>query len=718
MLAQKRLPTRSILFVGLTALAGCDPRNAVDRTAAPAPTGPTTSTLRLEFLEPTGDVMATRGSSAHIVVSTTDPLETSSVRILADRDGDMTTTGDQCELGVVSARATTTPIDLSATIPMDLAFGTYTIFGTIADGVRPSVQAKARGRLLVDVSHSLSLIEPATNVVVSRGGQLRVSYVATDNDGVADLRFLADVDGDSATTGDQFVLASFSTALESQQTQHIDLSSLPLGTYHLLGIASDAGHQDVVVQAAGTVEVTSVAFAVQEGGTDYEEARALAVCPDGSIVATGRYAGSSLFGSLPSFTSLNSAGDDDLFLARYSATGALLWAKSAGGPSRGDWGNSVAAFADGSILLGGYFHGLAAFNGGAIASGLLSAGEDDAFVARYSPSGSLVWVQRAGGVFHDEVGGVATTSDGGFFATGHFRAQASFGDGAAPPLLTVAGSLLSADGFVARYNGDGSIAWVRQFGGADGDDQGISVATSTDGSCFVTGTFTGAAAFGQGASQVVLNSAGGTDVFVARYDAAGNLLWARRGGGAADDAARSISLLPGGAAVLCGAYSNIATFGDTASPGVVQALGLRDAFVARFAADGTLTWVRSAGGTNDDEARSVAAAEDGGFFLTGAFHTFATFGQAPSSTGLAALGLRDAFVARYDGNGALVWVKRAGGTNHDGANAVATFADGSCAFAGQFQDDGVFGSGSTTFTLTATGLGDVFVTRINADGNF
>ncbi|MBL8748022.1 MAG: hypothetical protein JNK78_02605 [Planctomycetes bacterium] len=661
--------------------------------------------------------MTTRGSSAHIVVSTTDPLETSSVRILADRDGDMATTGDQCELGIVSARATTTPIDLSATIPMDLAFGSYTIFGTIADGVRPSVQAKARGRLLVDVSHSLSLLEPATDVVVSRGGQLRVSYIATDNDGVADLRFLADADGDRASTGDQFLLANFSTSLETQQTQYLDLSNLPLGTYHVFGIASDAGHQDVVVEAGGTVQVTNVAFAVQEGGTDYEEARALAVCPDGSIVATGRYAGSSLFGSLPSFISLNSAGDDDLFLARYSATGALLWAKSAGGPSRGDWGNSVASFPDGSILLGGYFHGLAAFNGGSIASGLLSAGEDDAFVARYSANGSLLWVQRAGGVFHDEVGGVATTPDGGFFATGHFRAQATFGDGTTPPSLIVAGSLLSADGFVARYAGDGSIAWVRQFGGADGDDQGVSVAAGADGSCFVTGTFTGSATFGQGANQVVLTSAGGTDVFVARYDAAGTLLWARRGGGPADDVARGITLLPNGAAVACGAYTGAATFGPV-NPASLQAAGLRDAFVARFDADGTLAWARSAGGTNDDEARAIAATADGGFLVSGAFHTLATFGQPPSQRSIAAVGLRDAFVARYDASGTLSWVKRAGGANHDGANTIAAFPDGSCAFAGQFQDNGTFGGGSATVTLTATGLGDVFVARINADGDF
>jgi hypothetical protein len=284
--------------------------------------------------------------------------------------------------------------------------------------------------------------------------------------------------------------------------------------------------------------------------------------------------------------------------------------------------------------------------------------------------------------------------------------------------LMVAGSLLTSDGFVARYHGDGSLAWVKQFGGAAGSDQGVAIAAAADGSCVVTGTFAGTATFGEGSNQVVLDSVGGVDVFVARYDGNGNLLWARRGGGPGDDQARGIGVLSTGACIACGGYSGTATFGTPTDFGALQSVGMRDAYVTRFADDGALTWVRSAGGASDDDARGIALAEDGACTITGSFTTLATFGTAPSTRNLAAYGLRDVFVARYDANGTLAWAKHAGGTNHDLGNGVALLPDGSCALTGSFQNAATFGAGSGAVLLTAEGFADLFIARLNADGDY
>lgn len=709
-----------LLPIALFALAaGCDPRTpttVADNQPAPGNPNPTLPPLQLSILEPTGDLAMSPGAAAHVVISSLDPIETASIRLIADRDGDLATTSDQLELATTTASASTTPREVAVALAANTPPGSYVVAGTIADGVRAAVTARAHGRLIVEDSHSLSIQEPATNVTVSRGGQLRVVYAPTDADGMADVRFVADVDGDVATTGDQYPLGSVTTAMQTPQAIAVSLTGLPLGDYRIIGVAEDPGHADVVAVAPGRVHVANVAFATQDGGTDYEEGRAITVLPDGSIVTTGRFAGSSLFGEWPTFTSLNASGDDDLFLARYSPTGALTWTLAAGGPSRGDWGNALATFPDGSILVGGYFHGLASFNGGPLAGGLLSAGEDDAFLARYSPNGVLAWARRAGGVFHDDISGVATFANGDVVATGTFAAQGTFGEGAATATLLVGGSLLSSDGFLARYHGDGSLAWVEQFGGAAGNDAGISVAAIADGSCVVTGTFTGTATFGKGVNLVTLSAAGGTDVFVARYDATGTLLWARRGGGPDDDVARGITLAANGDVVVCGGFGGTATFGTAADLQTLQAAGSRDAFVVRFTANGGAAWARSAGGANEDEARGITALPDGGCVITGSFHTFATFATTPSPKTLTAFGLRDVFVARYDASGSLLWAKRAGGTNHDLGNAITSTADGSLIVSGSFQGDATFGVGAGARTLSATGLGDVFLVRYNADG--
>lgn len=717
-----RAPTRPLFLLALS-LAACDPRMSsdivVEDPVGPGnPGNPAARAVHLQVLEPTGDLAAQPGGSATVVVAASDSLGMAKIRVVADGDGDLATTADQYELGTTPSTTDRTPRSVAVTFPGDIPLGTYSILGALEDDGMTTLVARAPGRLVVDISHSLTIQEPADDVTVSRGGHVRVDFVVTDRDGSADVRFVADADGDIATTADQFVLASTVTAAQAPESLSLDFSAVPFGTWRLIGIASDAGNPDVVAIAPGAVTVANVAFATADGGTDYEEGRSIAALPDSSLVVTGRFAGSSLFGEWPTFTSLNSSGDDDLFLARYSPTGAMQWAVPVGGPSRGDWGNAIATFSDGSILLGGYFHGLASFNGLPLAGGVTSYGEDDAFVARYTANGALQWVRKAGGVFHDEVSGVAVLPDGDFVVTGQFTAQGTFGEGASTVALLVNGAVISSDGFVARYHGDGSLVWVKQFGGASGNDQGVAIAAAADGSCIVTGTFVDAATFGEGANQASLISAGGTDVFFARYDANGTLLWVRRGGGSGEDAARGIASLPTGEVVACGSYYGTSTFGGSGTAATLQSVGARDAYLVRFAANGSLTWARSAGGTNDDEARGIVLADDGSLTVTGSFHTFATFGAAPVTRTLSAVGLRDVFVAHYDANGTIVWAKRAGGTNHDLGNAIALLPDGSCAVTGSFQGDATFGTGGAARILSANGLGDVFVARFNADGDF
>jgi len=714
-------PNRSLLLLTLS-LAACDPRMSSDIVVEDpigSPGNPsTTRDVYLQILEPTDDLAALPGGSGTVVLAASDSLGMATVRVLADADGDLASTGDQFELGSTPSTTDRTPRSVAVTFPVGLPLGTYAIFGSLGGDGMTTIHAKAPGRLVVDASHSLTVQGPSDDVTISRGGSVQVDFTVTDRDGIADVRFVADADGDVATTADQVALSSTSTAAEVPQSLRLDLTSVPFGAWRLIAIASDAGSPDLVAVAPGTVTVTNAAFATQDGGTDYEEGRALAVLPDASLVVTGRFAGSSLFGEWPTFTSLNASGDDDLFLARYSPAGAMQWAIPVGGPSRGDWGNAVATFADGSILLGGYFHGLASFNGAPLAGGVTAYGEDDAFLARYSANGVLQWVRKAGGIFHDEVEGVAVLPNGDFVVTGQFTAQGTFGEGAQTVALMVNGAITSADGFVARYRGDGTLVWVKQFGGAAGNDQGVAIAAAADGSCVVTGTFVDAATFGEGGNQVALLSGGGTDAFFARYDADGNLLWARRGGGSGEDLAYAVASLPNGDVVACGSHLGASTFGGPGSSATLQSVGGRDAFLVRFAANGTLTWARSAGGASDDEARGVVLAADGSATVTGSFHTFATFGTAPTVRTVTAVGLRDVFVARYDASGTIVWCKRAGGTNHDLGNAIALLPDGSCAVTGTFQGDATFGAGGASRLLSANGLGDVFVARFNADGDF
>jgi hypothetical protein len=455
---------------------------------------------------------------------------------------------------------------------------------------------------------------------------------------------------------------------------------------------------------------------VREGNATYEEGRAVAALPDRSLVVAGRFAGTTTIGAWPQVTQLSAAGDDDTFLCRYLPDGQLAWVRRAGGPSRSDWPHAIAAGTDGSFVVGGFFHGLAALDGGAITNGLLSAGEEDGFVARYADDGSLLWARKAGGILRDEMHGVAMLADGSVVAAGAFAAQGFFGAGATATSRTVRGSLLATDGFVARHTADGTLAWLEQLGGP-ADDAARAVAVGADGSVSVAGVFRGAATFGSGSHTVTLQSAGGADVFVARYAGDGTLLWARQGGGGADDEARGLAVLADGSCVVVGGYRGLATFADASLPISVQAAGGLDAFVARYATDGTLRSVRTVGGTAEDEARGIAATDDDGCIVAGNFQVTAAVSGGIVPTNLVGAGSRDVFLARYDLGGALVWAKAAGGSDHDQVIGVGAVADGSFAVTGVFLGTAGFGDGSRRRLLTASGWADAFVVRYNADGD-
>jgi len=131
----------------------------------------------------------------------------------------------------------------------------------------------------------------------------------------------------------------------------------------------------------------------------------------------------------------------------------------------------------------------------------------------------FVWVVAAGSGEFDFGRGIAMDDLGNIFVTGDFRGTVLFGD----TTLTSAGTL---DMFIAKYNVDGNFLWVHQAG-ATGGALGYGVAMDGLGNIIVTGDFWGMAKFG---GDTILTSAGSQDIFIAKYDGDGNLLWVVQAG--------------------------------------------------------------------------------------------------------------------------------------------------------------------------------------------
>jgi hypothetical protein len=466
-----------------------------------------------------------------------------------------------------------------------------------------------------------------------------------------------------------------------------------------------------------------VAFLHAAIGTGSCRAHSTATFPDGSCVVVGQYSGMASFGlGDPNFTTLAGLGLRGIFVARYNADGTIEWAKSAGG-ALVDNATGVATFADGSCVVTGSFEGLATFGLGEANVTNLNDGDTmgDVFVARFNADGTLAWAKRAGGTGSEYGTNIATLSDGSSYVTGKIESSAVFGPGEGNATTLVSAG--SDDIFVARYNANGTLSWAKRAGGASQDLAG-GIDTLSDGSCLLASFFESATTiYGPGElGQTTLTSAGIFDVCLARYNANGTLAWAKHVvAGPSFDEAADLAAFSDGSCVIGGFFRDTAVFGpgDPNQTMLTSITSTNDAFVARFAADGSLQWARQSGGSaHGDIVRAISALPDGSCAAGGSFSGLALFNVGrPDQLPAIAEGAIDTFVARYGATGSLIWLRTGGGTTDDRGHGVAAHADGSIAACGVFENSAVFNPGLLDETsLFGISLTSAYIVRYDFDG--
>lgn len=357
----------------------------------------------------------------------------------------------------------------------------------------------------------------------------------------------------------------------------------------------------------------SLVFATTTGAGDLEGVNDLVFTPDGGAMACGYFVGTVAFGG----EVLNASGLD-AWVAKVSPTGAFEWARRAGSSGLEE-ARAIRIDAEGNALVAGYFNNVATFAPGVT---LTSAGNADMYLAKYSPSGTLLWAVRAGGAAFDSAEGIAVDADGDAIVVGRFQSTASFGGAG------VVSSNGSSDVFVAKFSGvDGAAQWVRAAGSTS-VDRGTGVGVDGEGDVYITGFFANPIAFG----ATVLTPANNDDMFLVKYGAQGDLLWAQR-------AASTLSFVQGlaldanarGDVAISGYLGGTTTFGDASFGTTAQVVsaGSFDAFVATFDSDGALRCaVRGGGGGfSADYGFGVAINEAGAVAATGEFSGAATFGD-------------------------------------------------------------------------------------------
>lgn len=260
-----------------------------------------------------------------------------------------------------------------------------------------------------------------------------------------------------------------------------------------------------------------------------------------------------------------------------------------------------------------------------------------------------------------------------------------------------------------------TLQWANRFGSSM-DDQGFCVEVDNMGNIYLSGHYQGTVDFDPGPSVYNLTSVGGRDIFLAKFNPFGTLIWAKSIGSNTDDSGGSIVLDINNYIYLTGYFTGIADFDPSLNVQNLTAVGGQDIFIAKYDSMGIYCWARSIGGTGNEYGRYIILDGSNDIGLTGTLGSTADFDPGPGIMNLNTNGSSDIFFAKFDTTCNLIWAKGIGGTVQDFGYGIATDSLKNVYLTGYFQATTDFDPGPGVQNLIAVGSGDIFIAKYDSNG--
>jgi hypothetical protein len=320
----------------------------------------------------------------------------------------------------------------------------------------------------------------------------------------------------------------------------------------------------------------SVVWAKTADGGEYnDETNSVSVDATGNIYVTGDFTSPFIvFGSDTLVNAENTLGSQDIFLTKYDSNGNILWTKNSGGTDN-DAGYSIAVDSSDDIYLSGSFKSnTISFD----TITLTNAVQEDIFIVKYKSDGNVLWASSAGNSAIDVSTGIATDVSGNAYLAGYFQSSTIIFDSIT--LTNVVSSNSTNDVFLVKYDPTGNVLWAKSAGGA-GNDMANSISVDTSGNSYITGIhFNDIMDFD---SITSLPYVGRFDIFLAKYDTYGNVLWVKNVGAINDETGYSIGVGVTGDTYLAGSFKSASlSFDLTTLTNVISSNTTTDIFLAKL----------------------------------------------------------------------------------------------------------------------------------------
>jgi hypothetical protein len=350
------------------------------------------------------------------------------------------------------------------------------------------------------------------------------------------------------------------------------------GTFIMAGeFLDEAIFGDVILNSSGGTDIFILRFSsggdvlegYQVGAGDYEFVRDVEMDGEGNIYLLGYFYGTTQIGS----DLYTSYGSQDIFLAKMDDTGNVLWSQQIGG-IMADYPSALSLDEYGNVMVAGYFYDEISLGD----TSLVSQAGSDIYLVRYSMNGQMEDIFQAGGSSSDQLHSLTVDHDGNTVLTGSFYDDITMGD-------TTLSTADPVGVFIARIDPGFNLDWAFQLNGSYLNTESFARADH-EGNFYLGGSFSEDIHFG---SQTFSAGEFNQDVYLAKYDSGGGLLWARHGSGPASDQVTGLGVDDNNNVYMTGHFLDTLQFGQITIP-YTLCCGSREVYIINYSYDGRPWW--------------------------------------------------------------------------------------------------------------------------------
>lgn len=319
---------------------------------------------------------------------------------------------------------------------------------------------------------------------------------------------------------------------------------------------------------------------------------------------------------------------------------------------------------------------------------IISKGNDDIFIAKYSSTGICLWATSAGGLESDYVSAIEVDETNNIFIVGRFGNNATF------DLFTFSTTAIN-EMFIAKYNTSGDLIFIQKTQGEkNSDNSATSITISPNGECFVSASFSLPSKIGRDMLQGNL---------LLKFSSSLKYIGASKLGGEVASMKRDIN----GNIYLVGTFASEVELCKTP----FKSIGMTDIFISKYNTIGNCIWTKQLGGINKDKVTDISIDYLGNAIVIGEF----VDSMEISNHKIKSIGESDVFIAKYSPAGELLWLESGGSKSYDNISAI--YIDNNNA---EIFTTGKIGDEYAEFgNLVLGGIrNDVFITKSSTEGSF